>query len=552
MYIVYRTTSDGTRYASAAVSKRNGSKTSVACTCLGRVPDEKAGICQNKGRGIFTFDTKSGKFGMPDPSFVPPERRPRHRSESLMADFGDAWSVSAFLEKSGFMEILDSTGYRNKDTLRAMLLFYLLSSVAGTDPQCWYEGSIVRLMYPGAGMEGSGPVGFLKAIGNEYRRRAFLDSWISYVSERFRSDHVILADGRSLPGGIRLPYTERTPKGGRTGSGMRLFYAFRRSTGLPLWFRDFPECLAGAPSMDRALLHCKTNGIRAGSCIMEAPAGTGRDLDLLLGWGGHPGNSFIARIRSDDSELRSMIDDELSSMEDKDNLVLYGDRMIFVKKRRIMAGSGGSVPAWMYLGLDSALLPEDLRDLPGRSQKPDPLEIYRAMESGGIFAFVSGHEHSCEEITALYDERARADHMLDFSGNLAGIMQRLVKTEEAFRGHLLLSFMAACAAGLLKTRLRTLRMDFITAIAELRNQKCAVYAGRAEPGTLTERAGKIYRALGTECPSSIPFAGGRLKCPENKEEEKQPQKRDSVRTNGQEDSKEHANGTGAEGGSAYW
>lgn len=138
---------------------------------------------------------------------------------------------------------------------------------------------------------------------------------------------------------------------------MRLFYVFRRSSGLPLWFRDFQES---------------------------------------------------------------------------------------------MAGSGGNTPACMYLGLDSALLHEDLLDLLDRVQKPDSLEVYWAVQSGALFAFASGHEDSCEEIIALYDERAKADHMLDFSGNLTGIMQRLVKTQEELRGDLLLSFMAARAAGLIK------------------------------------------------------------------------------------------------------
>lgn len=127
---------------------------------------------------------------------------------------------------------------------------------------------------------------------------------------------------------------------------MRLFYVFRRSSGLPLWFRDFQES---------------------------------------------------------------------------------------------MAGSGGNTPACMYLGLDSALLHEDLLDLLDRVQKPDSLEVYWAVQSGALFAFASGHEDSCEEIIALYDERAKADHMLDFSGNLTGIMQRLVKTQEELRGDLLLS-----------------------------------------------------------------------------------------------------------------
>lgn len=38
-------------------------------------------------------------------------------------------------------------------------------------------------------------------------RGAFLESWISFVSGHFRKDHVILADGSGLPGGIHAPYT---------------------------------------------------------------------------------------------------------------------------------------------------------------------------------------------------------------------------------------------------------------------------------------------------------------------------------------------------------
>ena len=59
MYIMYRTTDDGSKYASAAVSHRDGAKTSITYTYLGRVLDEKAGIYQNAKRGVFKFDPKT-------------------------------------------------------------------------------------------------------------------------------------------------------------------------------------------------------------------------------------------------------------------------------------------------------------------------------------------------------------------------------------------------------------------------------------------------------------------------------------------------------------
>lgn len=119
MYIVYRSTADGTRYVSAALSKRNG-KTSIVYHYLGRGIDEKSNIYQSEERCVFTFDPKSGTFGAFDPSYVPPERAPLQSTRRVSVDFGDAWLVNWFLEKSGFMEVLESTGYRNTDTLRAM------------------------------------------------------------------------------------------------------------------------------------------------------------------------------------------------------------------------------------------------------------------------------------------------------------------------------------------------------------------------------------------------------------------------------------------------
>ena len=133
MYIVYRTTADGSKYASAAVSKRAGAKTSITYTYLGRVLDEKAGIYQNAKRGVFKFDPKTNTFSDTDASYVPPKRPDRRKTEHVSVDFGDAWFLNQFLLKSGFMKVVDSIGYGNPDTLHSMLLFYMLSNLSNCD-----------------------------------------------------------------------------------------------------------------------------------------------------------------------------------------------------------------------------------------------------------------------------------------------------------------------------------------------------------------------------------------------------------------------------------
>ena len=110
---MYRTTDDGSKYASAAVSHRDGAKTSITYTYLGRVLDEKAGIYQNAKRGVFKFDPKTNTFSDTDASYVPPKRPDRRKTEHVSVDFGDAWFLNQFLLKSGFMKVVDSIGYGN-------------------------------------------------------------------------------------------------------------------------------------------------------------------------------------------------------------------------------------------------------------------------------------------------------------------------------------------------------------------------------------------------------------------------------------------------------
>ena len=71
MYVFYSGPND--RYASAGISKRNGSNTSVDVIYLGRVIDKEAGIYKSRERGMFTFDSDSGEFGSVPENYVPPE-----------------------------------------------------------------------------------------------------------------------------------------------------------------------------------------------------------------------------------------------------------------------------------------------------------------------------------------------------------------------------------------------------------------------------------------------------------------------------------------------
>ncbi len=115
MYIIY--SGSAGQYASAAVSKRDGAKTSITYTYLGTVLDREKGIYHNKERGIFAFDPTTGQYNEVDSSFIPPDIPDKRKNTRISVDFGDVFFLNAFLWKSGLMDVVDTINYGNPDTL---------------------------------------------------------------------------------------------------------------------------------------------------------------------------------------------------------------------------------------------------------------------------------------------------------------------------------------------------------------------------------------------------------------------------------------------------
>ena len=513
MYIVYRTTADGSKYASAAVSKRAGAKTSITYTYLGRVLDEKAGIYQNAKRGVFKFDPKTNTFSDTDASYVPPKRPDRRKTEHVSVDFGDAWFLNQFLLKSGFMKVVDSIGYGNPDTLHSMLLFYMLSNLSNCDAIHWYEGNITRLLYPNANMTSQRISDFLKAISTDEKRFMFQKAWISYVFGNYSKDQNILVDSSGLPNGIHMPYTQWSNHGGKVEQEVRLIFVVQRSTGLPLFFKAVPGNIVDISTLERVLLYVKALGIDVESCIIDAGYNSGDNLDLFYDENHQCKINFITRLKSNDKRLTAMIDEELSTLHEKDNFVEYDDRYLFIKKKQINAGSKENNPAWMYLGLDCARLSDEQNKLMKRAVKDklDKFQVFEAMKTDGLFGLISGREYSCEEILPAYYQRQAAEQIFDFAKNYTKLLPLRTNTPETFRGHLLLAYIAACAVKMLQMRLKTADLYFGSRMEILRNLKCEVFSSCILTDTPQALVRETYEAVGIECPPSLDIENGRLK-----------------------------------------
>lgn len=511
MYIFYSGPNDS--YASAGVSKRDGANTSVETTYLGRVLDKDAGIYKSRERGIFTFNPDTGEYGSPPEDYVPPKAVDhRVKRKHISVDFGDAFFMDTYLHASGMMEIVDTIEYGNRDTLHAMLLFYMLSGMANCDAIHWFEGNIASLLYPNANLTSQRLSDFLTSIGSPENQMMFQKAYIQFVMEHYDQDKNILIDSSGLPNSIHFPLTEINVHNGKVSNEIRLIFVVQKSTGLPLYYRAVPGNIVDVSTLSRIFLHLDSMGIDVSSCIMDAGYNSGDNLDLFYDGNHKCKIGFITRIGSGDKTFKELVSKELSGIETKENFVKYEDRYLFIIKRPVMVGSNKNNPAWMYIGLDCSRMSDEQHKLLKRAKR-DSLttdEVFAAMQNEGVFGILSGEDYTIEEILPAYYQRQAAEQIFDFAKNYTKLLPLRIRTKDTFNGHLLLSYIATCVVKMIQLRLKEANLFFGSRLACLRNQKCTIYDHRIVTDEPQKEANETYKTFGIKCPDAIPIIDGTL------------------------------------------
>ena len=189
MYINYNIVS-GIEYGTLTSSVRSGTKVSKGDQIyLGRVIDKDKGIFKSRERGLFTYDLKTNTFGKVPPEYIEPrkERKTKYpKRPGLIVSFGDIYVLNQYISNKGFYDAVDQIGYRNIDTLHALLAYYILSPHAGRKRNHECELSSGRLYY-------------LQSRASALKSPRYLvpGTWIS------RSDGSIPGALRSCPSGYR-------------------------------------------------------------------------------------------------------------------------------------------------------------------------------------------------------------------------------------------------------------------------------------------------------------------------------------------------------------
>ena len=495
MYIAYDI-KNGIEYAKLCTSKRDGTRTYKNYVNLGRVLDRNAGIFQNRERGIFTYDIESNTYGCAPPEIKPPAKE--YKKELLIVDFGDAFFLDTFIRNSGLRVAIDAIGYGNPDTMKAMLAYYILCSMSNRYAQDWWEGSYARILYPKASLSSQRISDFLAAIGDEYAQRDFFSEYLRFLDKSDNQTENVVIDSTGLPNSIHFPLTAISNHNGEISNEVRLIYVVQQNTGLPIYFRYCPGNVIDATTLTRCLAELKEQGINTKFAILDAGYYTEGNMQEFYA----NKISFVTRLKENLILYKELVAGHLGTLEYRENLVEYNGRFVYLKCVDCKLGENS---AYAYIGLDiarkSCESQKTFRRAKDRKLTND--QVYDAIQKQGVFILISSCHISADEVLPLYYTRQQIEQIFDLGKNYADMLPLRVRTEETFRGHLMLTFIATIVLKKIQDAVKNTAITPMSLFLNLRNQKCKVYKDKIITQEAFKKANDCYKLFKIKCPIAI-------------------------------------------------
>lgn len=511
MYINYNTV-NGIEYGTLTSSIRNGRKVGKSDQVyLGRVIDKERGVFKSRNRGLFTYDLKTNTFGSVPAEYETPslQRKMKYpRRATFVVSFGDIFLLDEYLRKSGLQKVVDAIGYRNPDTLKALLAFYILTCHANCHAEDWWGLTYARYLYPKAQMASQRISEALADIGSEDAKRSFFKEYIKFlevlnpspVSEGI--DDGILIDSSGLPNAVHFPLTAVNNHNGVISQEVRLIYVVQQRTGMPLFFRYVAGNVIDVSTITRTIAELKANGVNTKFAILDAGYYTEVNADALI----DAGVSFMARMKSNFKVYQRAIKNHLPGLESKENAVLYNNRLVYIKCIPCRIGKKEDKPAYAYLCMDTAMRHEQEKKLIERAgdESLSGADIFDDLQKQGVFVLITTRKVSKDKLLPLYYMRDQVEKIFELCKQDGKILPVNVENENTFRGHLMMTFIAAAVLKLMSGKLSKTSLTTASMFMILHEQHALVYDEEFITTEPVKKMNEAYKAFKLQCPEKIP------------------------------------------------
>lgn len=468
---------------------------------IGRVIDKENNVFYSRQRGIFTYDPITDSYGKADEKYSSELKTDKRKREKMLLDFGDVYFLDQLLKQLEYDKVLDAVGYGNPDTLKAMVMYYIVSEKANVHAKTWYDGNICRILYPDANMKSQRVSDFLASLGNERKQQNYFKAHINWIKEKICDDPAIIVDSTGLPNDIDTYLKEWSNHNGKITRETRMTEAVQRDSGYPLLYRLHPGNIVDSSTLQRTLLTLDMYDVKTDMALLDAGYCTNPIIDDLY----KNKIDFITRLPERNSVLyKEVIGACLPDLQKKENMIEYNGRYMYVMMKEVKIGTNKHT-GYAYLGLDIDRSTDEIHKASKKSGKKRKSinEMHDIIKNAGLFILLSSLPYSTEGIVPAYYVRQMVEQYFDIGKGLSRLTPLRGHSEEVIYGHLMLCQIAATINLYIQQKMKQFPDDREELLMALRNQKCTVYNTKVITSESQSKANEFYKLFGIDCPASF-------------------------------------------------
>ena len=480
-------------------------------TYIGKCIKDDIFFCKNDG--YFRFDVKTTEFFDAPEGFCAPQKVNEKRRINTVLNFGDTYLINELLYKSGYIGILQETFQDDFDTLMVLVLSYIVTSEPNSDIEIWYENNIIKYLYPNANVKSQRISEFLTKIGDANREILFHKLYTKYIFERCQIDKNVLIDSTGLKNDICFYYTTFSNHNGKQQNELRLVFVSNSSTGIPLFYKFIPGNVLDINTLRPIIAQLNELGITISSCILDAGYNSSENLDSFYDNNGNVKIEYITRLKSNDKNFKEAISKYSNEIRSNQNIVKYGDRVLYIIEEDIKVGVQKDKDAFMYMCLDIKRQGDENEKNINKSNDNDVSldEIHDKLAKSGFFALICNNKYSINDIISKYYERQSIEQTFDFSKNYTKLLPLRVHNEDTLRGHLLISYIAICILKIIQIQLQSTNSYLSRKLKHLAYQHCTVYTNTIVVEYPQKEANNLYKSLEIKTPDKINIENDKIK-----------------------------------------
>jgi hypothetical protein len=410
----------------------------------------------------------------------------------LIRAFGDSYSIAKVAENSGFFSALNVFG-EDFDTLMSLVCYKILKGAAHHYAEVWARGNFVSELYPEADLASQRISDFLKRIGSESLWRRFFAEYLASVAGDKTS---IIIDSTGMPNEIDFPLSAWGNHGGETELETRLLMVVDKATGRPLYFRYMAGNIVDVSTLKVTVEELKELGANAVCALIDAGYFSADNIKTLYA----ENISFLTRLPAGRKLHKQLIADS-GAMESPENLVIYGDRSLFVKKTSVdLFGN----PGFAYVVCDVRRKGDETNRFL-KAANEDGLtadEIRIGMLEKGKFIMISSDELEVRDVIPMYYTRLAAENIFGISKSNLDLLPLRTHSIETFRGYLMLTFISLIVFLELKSKLNG-KFTVEGALLEMGNLMSKSYGSKTIICEATKNMKTIAQLFGYMVPMKL-------------------------------------------------